>query len=699
MNDYNLIRAMKRLIFIWALLVLHVGLCQAQSDDIEVTDSTSNEWGGGGGGGITPQEPDDPVTELTLSQATLTLEGGQRVRLVATVNARAKNKNIIWTSADSSIASVDVNGTVMGLAIGTTTVTATAAGNTDLKQTCEVTVTSDFTERQLPNVPFEFYYDAANYDPYNQTMPNHSQARLASYSLQLTENLPTKENNQLLRLTNRCEGYIDKWDKGSTESGAYFYRTGQDCMTIVTKVAPRLFDASHGCDFISNRGGGYNYMFRIGEGSGFLLHTQDAYAPERTLTLASEEPQVLAVRVDGVNDFILLENLTTHERLRVDGVHWGGANNVFKIFYNNGGEYFLGDFYWVYYSFELLTDAELSLFDETPAEEEGDFTLKLSEGWNWISHPRQQAVSVTDVVGSDGERVVSQTQEIVNDAQYGWVGNLQELQPGQGYKALMKADHTAILPEGPLNTDDVTLYTGWNWVGYNHTFSAPTQHALAPTAAEDGDIIFGKDFFAIYFNRQWLGQLDSIRPGQGYMYKSVSQKPLRFNSTHEWTTATHGSQNTSPAKEPPTTPWAVDNSKYSSQMAIIGQLYNGSTPIETMVVAAFCGDECRGISSTVAGLVFLSIGGEPGHVITLRALADDGTMQNIAETLTFDSDIHGNVEQPMELHLNAENINPVEAIKTDALNNMQQVYDLGGRSAALKSHSLRIFNGKIIVIH
>ena len=116
----------------------------AQSDDIEITDSTSTGWDGGTGGGINPHEPDEPVTSLTISQSQLTLEGGERVRLVATVNPRAMNKRILWSSANSNIASVESDGTVMGWAVGTTTITATAAGNTALKQTCRVTVTSDY---------------------------------------------------------------------------------------------------------------------------------------------------------------------------------------------------------------------------------------------------------------------------------------------------------------------------------------------------------------------------------------------------------------------------------------------------------------------------------------------------------------------------------------------------------------------------
>jgi hypothetical protein len=137
-------RILTSLLFILCSLLFSVS-ANAQSDDIELTDSTSTDWGGGtGGGGIDPQEPNDPVTSLTLSQTSLTLEGGERVRLVATVNQQARNKNIIWSSANSNVASVDATGTVMGLAKGQTVITATAEGNTSLKKTCTVTVTSDY---------------------------------------------------------------------------------------------------------------------------------------------------------------------------------------------------------------------------------------------------------------------------------------------------------------------------------------------------------------------------------------------------------------------------------------------------------------------------------------------------------------------------------------------------------------------------
>ena len=136
---------MKRLFAGLIILTLQVSFCYlwAQNDDIEVTDSTSTGWGGGNGGGINPQTPTGPVTTLTLSHATLTLAGGESARLTAKVNSDAANKTVLWSSADSNIASVSDNGQVYARGKGTTTITATAASNNNVKQTCTVTVTSN----------------------------------------------------------------------------------------------------------------------------------------------------------------------------------------------------------------------------------------------------------------------------------------------------------------------------------------------------------------------------------------------------------------------------------------------------------------------------------------------------------------------------------------------------------------------------
>jgi hypothetical protein len=59
---------MKRLLIFILLSFVWLNYATAQNDDIEVTDSTSTEWGDDNSGNLNPQTPSGPVTSMTISQ-------------------------------------------------------------------------------------------------------------------------------------------------------------------------------------------------------------------------------------------------------------------------------------------------------------------------------------------------------------------------------------------------------------------------------------------------------------------------------------------------------------------------------------------------------------------------------------------------------------------------------------------------------
>lgn len=80
------------------------------------------------------------VTSVTLNKTSTTLVRGGSETLTATVlPANATNKNITWSSSNSSVASVS-NGTVTAVAVGSATITATSQSDSTKKATCTVTV-------------------------------------------------------------------------------------------------------------------------------------------------------------------------------------------------------------------------------------------------------------------------------------------------------------------------------------------------------------------------------------------------------------------------------------------------------------------------------------------------------------------------------------------------------------------------------
>jgi len=81
------------------------------------------------------------VSSITLNETTKTLNVGETLTLSATVAPDdATNKNVTWSSSDSSVATVDSNGKVTAKGAGSATITATAVDGSGITGTCEITV-------------------------------------------------------------------------------------------------------------------------------------------------------------------------------------------------------------------------------------------------------------------------------------------------------------------------------------------------------------------------------------------------------------------------------------------------------------------------------------------------------------------------------------------------------------------------------
>jgi len=81
-----------------------------------------------------------PVTDVSLNKSTTTLSVGSTEKLIATISpTTASNKNVIWSSSNSNIASVSTDGTVTANAAGTAVITAKTEDGSKT-DTCTVVV-------------------------------------------------------------------------------------------------------------------------------------------------------------------------------------------------------------------------------------------------------------------------------------------------------------------------------------------------------------------------------------------------------------------------------------------------------------------------------------------------------------------------------------------------------------------------------
>lgn len=115
------------------------------SISIIILDTTDNVWFGLDNVDIDESGTLKPYNNqsITLNKNSISLSPGKTENLTATVTPdNIKDKKIIWSTSDKSIAAVDENGKVRALKEGNVVITATVDG-TDLKTECKVTVTKE----------------------------------------------------------------------------------------------------------------------------------------------------------------------------------------------------------------------------------------------------------------------------------------------------------------------------------------------------------------------------------------------------------------------------------------------------------------------------------------------------------------------------------------------------------------------------
>lgn len=83
----------------------------------------------------------DVVTGLLLNRETARVMKGETTPLTVTVSpSKATNKEVTWSSADESIATVDAQGVITGVSAGEVEIVATSVGNPNVTASCKVTV-------------------------------------------------------------------------------------------------------------------------------------------------------------------------------------------------------------------------------------------------------------------------------------------------------------------------------------------------------------------------------------------------------------------------------------------------------------------------------------------------------------------------------------------------------------------------------
>ena len=102
---------------------------------------------------ITVKSSSIAVTKLTLSQSSAEVSVGKTLTLTCTIEPTdATNKELIWSSSDETIATVDAQGVVTGVKAGPVTITVASKSNPSVTATCTVTVVGETSIDDVPVV-------------------------------------------------------------------------------------------------------------------------------------------------------------------------------------------------------------------------------------------------------------------------------------------------------------------------------------------------------------------------------------------------------------------------------------------------------------------------------------------------------------------------------------------------------------------
>ncbi|MBR4155730.1 MAG: leucine-rich repeat domain-containing protein, partial [Bacteroidales bacterium] len=247
----------------------------------------------------------------------------------------------------------------------------------------------------------------------------------------------------------------------------------------------------------------------------------------------------------------------------------------------------------------------------------------LKSGWSWFSSYIEISGAnglemLEDALGENGLQIKSQT-AFVSNSSSGWYGSLTSVSVENMYMIETSAAHEMTLIGNIVNPENhpITIGTNWRWFAYIVNQNISVEEALSTINPSHGDYVKSKTSFSQYYDGiGWIGALNTMNPGEGYMYQNTSgtTKTLVYpTSASKGTRANVTSENNY---------WIADAGKYSDNMSLIAFVKDNSEM--DYEIGAFVGEELRGsarpiyIEALDRHMIFMTIYGKANEELTFR---------------------------------------------------------------------------------
>jgi hypothetical protein len=259
----------------------------------------------------------------------------------------------------------------------------------------------------------------------------------------------------------------------------------------------------------------------------------------------------------------------------------------------------------------------------------------------------------------------------------GLKGDLNSLEYGKMYAVQMANDRTLRLVGTPAS-GQVTLATGWNWVGYGQQL-ASVDDALANMGPENGDIVRDQEGVAYFDTYAWAGSLLTMQPGWGYQVKRKNAATFYYPSSVTGAAASRTASLTSQHAPLNSQFTPVDYHLFADNMVMTAQVMKDGVMLTDAEIGVFAdGDECRATATTdEEGRAYITIPGDEACQLTFL-VAVDGMVYTTRQTADYAVDaVCGSYSQPFVINLG--DATGIEEIENGTLKIGNAVYDLQGR--------------------
>ena len=161
-------------------------------------------------------------------------------------------------------------------------------------------------------------------------------------------------------------------------------------------------------------------------------------------------------------------------------------------------------------------------------------TVSLTAGKNWFSTNIEITLDALKAAlvatGNASITIASQSEGNTTYANGRWRGSLTALDVKQMYKITVVTSCEIVLEGMPINPAEhpVTIHNGANWIGFPLGTSMALTDAFAGFAVNGDMVVSQSNGSATYTGGRWRGQLTTVEPGQGYIYKSSVQENRTF---------------------------------------------------------------------------------------------------------------------------------------------------------------------------